>query len=98
MIYYMYHSHNYSIFLKSIFLPIIFVYYKKRCFKYKKTIKTKKMCVYRNCRYLCLTKEEHHSRYATMRKNTKCSTAKDKEEIKKSSKVNWDVVDKLKKR
>lgn len=54
------------------------------------------MCVYQNCRYLCLTKEEHHSRYATMRKNTKCICIE--EDIKKKSpKVNWDVVDKLKK-
>jgi hypothetical protein len=52
------------------------------------------MCVYQNCRYLCLTKEEHHSRYSKIRKNNKCICIE--EEIKKKSpKVNWDVVDKL---
>lgn len=48
------------------------------------------MCVYDDCPYLCLTKKQHHSRYARIRKN-KQSTEKIP-----SPKVNWDVVEQLK--
>jgi hypothetical protein len=48
------------------------------------------MCIYKLCRYGCLTKEEHHSRYARMRSNTKLII-----DIKKSSKINWIMVEEL---
>ena len=51
------------------------------------------MCVYQDCPYLCLTKKEHHSRYARMRRNTTFVV----QEVKKSPKVNWDVVNEMKK-
>jgi hypothetical protein len=47
------------------------------------------MCVYDDCPFLCLTKKQHHSRYARIRKN------KPTEKIP-SPKVNWDVVEQLK--
>ena len=40
------------------------------------------MCVYQDCPYLCLTKKEHHSRYARMRRNTTFVV----QEVKKSPK------------
>jgi len=51
------------------------------------------MCVYQDCPYLCLTKKEHHSRYTRMRRNTTFVV----QEVKKSPKVNWDVVNEMKK-
>jgi len=50
------------------------------------------MCVYDDCPYLCLTKKQHHSRYARIRKSNKSV------ETKKipSPKVNWYVVEQLK--
>jgi len=49
------------------------------------------MCVYEDCPYLCMSKKEHHSRYAKMRRE------KITEFIKTPSpKVNWDVVEQLK--
>jgi hypothetical protein len=48
--------------------------------------------VYDDCPYLCLTKKQHHSRYARIRKSNKSV------ETKKipSPKVNWYVVEQLK--
>ena len=43
-----------------------------------------------SCQYGCATKAEHHSKYARMRRTTRI------EIITKSTKVNWDVVEKLK--
>lgn len=48
------------------------------------------MCVYEDCIYLCPSKKAHHFRYARMRKN------KDSVKIRKSSKVNWEVVARMK--
>jgi hypothetical protein len=48
------------------------------------------MCVYEDCIYLCPSKKAHHFRYARMRKN------KDSANIRKSSKVNWEVVAQMK--
>ena len=49
------------------------------------------MCVYEECPYLCMSKKEHHSRYAKMRRE------KIAEFIKTPSpKVNWDIVEQLK--
>ena len=52
------------------------------------------MCVYQDCPYLCITKKEHHSRYARIRRNTTVIA----QELKKSPKVNWDVVNEMKKK
>jgi len=49
------------------------------------------MCVYDDCPYLCLTKKQHHSRYARMRLNKPVETVKIP-----SPKVNWDAVEQLK--
>ena len=49
------------------------------------------MCVYEDCPYLCLSKKEHHSRYARMRKNKPVEIVKSP-----SRKVNWDIVEQLK--
>ena len=49
------------------------------------------MCIYEDCYYLCLTKKEHHSRYARMRRKTPVDFVKSP-----SPKVNWDVVEQLK--
>ncbi len=49
------------------------------------------MCVYEDCPYLCLSKKEHHSRYAKMRKNKAVEIVKSP-----SRKVNWDIVEQLK--
>ena len=49
------------------------------------------MCVYEDCPYLCLSKKEHHSRYARMRKNKQVEIVKSP-----SRKVNWDIVEQLK--
>lgn len=51
------------------------------------------MCVYQDCPYLCLTKKEHHSRYARIRRNNTIVVPEIK---KKSPKVNWDVVNEMK--
>ena len=52
------------------------------------------MCVYTSCRYGCITKEEHHSKYARMRKNSP-TRIEEIHEVKKSSKVNWNMVEEL---
>ena len=48
------------------------------------------MCIYDSCIFPCLTKSEHNSKYATMRR------CRNEPQIttppKKSSKVNWSVV------
>lgn len=49
------------------------------------------MCVYDDCPYLCMSKKEHHSRYARIRRNKTVETVKNP-----SPKVNWDVVEQLK--
>jgi len=49
------------------------------------------MCVYEDCPFLCISKKEHHSRYARMRKNKLVETVKTP-----SPKVNWDAVEQLK--
>jgi hypothetical protein len=49
------------------------------------------MCVYDDCPYLCMSKKEHHSRYARIRRNKTVETVKIP-----SPKVNWDVVEQLK--
>jgi len=49
------------------------------------------MCVYEDCPFLCISKKEHHSRYARMRKNKSVETVKTP-----SPKVNWDAVEQLK--
>jgi hypothetical protein len=51
------------------------------------------MCVYESCKYGCVTKSEHHSKYARMRKNKVESS--EYTEIIKSTKVNWDMVEEL---
>ena len=48
------------------------------------------MCIFKLCRYGCLTKEEHHSRYARMRSNKI-----DIKQVTRSTKVNWNMVEKL---
>ena len=50
------------------------------------------MCVFISCQYGCLTKIEHHSKYARMRRNACIEEV----QVTKSTKVNWDVVEKLK--
>ena len=47
------------------------------------------MCVFKLCCYGCSTKQEHHSRYARMRRNIT------EIEVTRSAKVNWDIVEKL---
>jgi hypothetical protein len=47
--------------------------------------------VYDDCPYLCLTKKQHHSRYARIRKSKSVETKKIP-----SPKVNWYVVEQLK--
>lgn len=49
------------------------------------------MCVYEDCPFLCMSKKEHHSRYARIRKNNPVEIIKIP-----SPKVNWDVVEQLK--
>ena len=49
------------------------------------------MCVYDGCPYSCLTKKQHHFRFARMRRNKPVEIVKIP-----SLKVNWDVVEKLK--
>lgn len=51
------------------------------------------MCVYNDCIYSCFDKKEHHSRYANMRRTKYLDK---KINIKKSSKVNWNVANELK--
>jgi len=48
------------------------------------------MCVYESCPYECITKFEHHSRYAKMRRKHKVPAIH-----VKSPKVNWNIVDEL---
>ena len=56
------------------------------------------MCIYTLCGYDCITRNEHHSRYARMRKN-KVESIKFRlgmdEEPTRSSKVNWNMVKEL---
>jgi len=49
------------------------------------------MCVYEDCPFLCMSKKEHHSRYARIRRNNPVEIIKIP-----SPKVNWDVVEQLK--
>ena len=48
------------------------------------------MCIFTSCQYGCLTKGEHHSKYARMRRNITI------QQVTKSPKVNWNVVEELK--
>ena len=43
------------------------------------------MCVFKLCCYACNTKEEHHSRYARMRRNIT-------PQVIRSAKVNWNMA------
>lgn len=49
------------------------------------------MCIYDDCPYFCLTKKQHHSRFARMRRNKSVEIIKTP-----SPKVNWNVVEQLK--
>ena len=54
------------------------------------------MCVYQSCLFPCITKFEHHSKYATMRRRRINNVVDNKLEIAiKSPKVNWDIVEKM---
>ena len=49
------------------------------------------MCVYQDCPFLCVSKKQHHFRFAKMRRN------KSDEIVKTPSpKVNWNIVEQLK--
>ena len=52
------------------------------------------MCVFQACPYECLTKKEHHSRFAKMRRGLPKEKI-DESIIKLSSKVNWSIVSQL---
>lgn len=49
------------------------------------------MCVFKLCCYGCSTKQEHHSKYARMRRKFIPRI----EEVIKSTKVNWNMVKEL---
>jgi len=48
------------------------------------------MCIFKLCRYGCLNKEEHHSRYARMRRNKI-----EIHQVTRSTKINWIMVEEL---
>jgi hypothetical protein len=59
------------------------------------------MCVYADCIFFCLTKNEHHSRYANMRKRkindfNEFNEFNELTQKQKSKKVNWTLVEQLK--
>ena len=54
------------------------------------------MCVYANCLFKCQTKNEHHSRYAIMRRDRRVEITKKHKDSQKSKKVNWELVEQLK--
>ncbi len=53
------------------------------------------MCVYADCLFNCQTKNEHHSRYAIMRRDRRVEITKNPTD-QKSKKVNWELVEQLK--
>lgn len=49
------------------------------------------MCIFEDCRYNCLTKKQHHARYANMRRKKPMEKI-DEDDIKLSSKINWSIA------
>lgn len=51
------------------------------------------MCVFISCQYGCLSKTEHHSKYAGMRRNIRIVEI---QKVTRSPKINWNIVEELK--
>jgi len=55
------------------------------------------MCVYPTCVFPCLSKAEHHSTYANMRRGRSCPKVGELSDFNqtRSSKVNWEIAEKM---